>query len=411
MLTNTAIEGAKKKDRAYMILDGDGLYLKILPTGRKTWVLRYWINGQEMKKTLGVYPIMTAANARRTRDEIKTKIKAGVPLEVAKSTTFGEIAERWYKTMMEPKKAESYLYTIRLRMKYLAALWTRPIDEISRKECFDVLSLISASGRKSTAKRTGQIVGQIFDYATAAGEATINVAAGLNRSLPSEKVRHFDAVTKIADMRKLLNALDYVDDFIFRSGLQILAYCFVRRSELLRAEWSEIDFDRAEWIIPAAHIKGRRDHLVPLSKQALEIFRRLKKISPKVEEITGSGNLILPASRGANTGSRVSNSTLLKELKSLYKKLDPDDLPSEPMTLHGFRTMASTFLNEFGWAKDVIECELAHLEENESREAYNRAMYAPERRLMMQWYADALDAVKAGRDITPVPENIKNMHR
>lgn len=96
---------------------------------------------------------------------------------------------------------------------------------------------------------------------------------------------------------------------------------------------------------------------------------------------------------------------------SLYKKLDLADLPSEPMTLHGFRTMASTFLNEFGWAKDVIECELAHLEENESREAYNRAMYAPERWLMMQWYADALDAVKAGRDITPVPENIKNMHR
>ena len=398
MLTNTAIEGAKKKEKAYMLLDGDGLYLKVLPTGRKCWVLRYWQDGHEAKKTLGVYPVMTAAEARRQRDEIKIKVKARQPIEAPKVTTFHDVAERWYKSMVDAGKAESYLYTIRLRLGYLATIDDIPVKDLTRKDCYNALLALAVSGRVATAKRTGIIISQVLDYAVIAGECEVNVAAGLNRGLPVAPVKHFDAVTETEDMRKLLIALDYVDNYVFRAALKILAYTFVRRGELLRACWPEIDLEKKIWIVPAEHTKRRRDHVVPLSTQAVRIFSDVRRISAKID--TGS-SLIFPMAKGVNTGGIISNSSLLTALKGLYRKLPAEELPSQPMTLHGFRAMASTYLNRSGWPPDVIERQLAHAQEDLTRAAYNRWEYFDERTAMMQWYADALDAIKDGQ---PVPE-------
>ena len=398
MLTNTAIENARKKDKPYMQLDGDGLYLRVLPTGRKCWVLRYWQDGRETKKTLGVYPAMSAAAARRARDEIKIKVKARLAVVEAKQTTFRDVAERWYKSMVEAGKAESYLYTIRLRLGYLNALDELPVKEITRKDCYNALVSIAESGRVATAKRAGIIIGQVLDYAVLAGECEINVAAGLNRGLPAAPVKHFDAVTETDDMKKLLVALDYVDNYVFRAALKILAYTFVRRGELLRACWPEIDLEKRLWTVPAEHTKRRRDHIVPLSEQAVQIFADMRRISAKIDDGPG---LVFPMAKGVNTGGIISNSSLLTALKGLYRKLPAEELPAQPMTLHGFRSMASTFLNRAGWPADVIERQLAHAQEDLTRAAYNRWEYIDERAQMMQWYADALDSVKNG---LPVPE-------
>lgn len=401
MLRTTTIENAKVRDKPYLIPDDDGLYLKILISGRKTWVIRYWKDGREIKKTLGVYPLMSLSEARQKRDEIKNALKAGEPVEAAPVVTFKQVADEWYNTVMEGNRADDYLYTIRLRLAKLGDLLLKPIDKITRQDCYLAVAAIAATGKLETAKRTAIIVGQVFDFAVTTGRCPLNVAGGLNRGLAPSKKTHYAAVTQPDNIGKLLRALPKIDRILYRLAIQFLALTLVRSRELRYAEWGEFDLNKRLWSIPAGHTKRLRDHLVPLSRQAVEILEEVRNVHAALEI---NSPLVFPSIYSNDLdafGGPLSKGILLTTLQRLYKKLKPEERPTEQMTIHGFRATGSTFLNEHGWPPDVIERQLAHAQEDLVRAAYNRAEYLDERTRMMQWYADALDALKKGAPLPP----------
>lgn len=403
MLRTTTIENARAKEKPYMLPDDDGLYLKILVSGRKTWVLRYWKEGREVKTTLGVYPVMSLSEARQKRDEIKNAIKAGIPLEKPAEITFKQVADEWYSTIMEGNRAEDYLYTIRLRLGKLGDLLLKPIDQITRQDCYNAVAAIAATGRIETAKRTSIIIGQVFDFAVTTGRCKLNVAGGLNRGLAPSKKTHYAAVTQPENIVKLLRALPKIDRLMYRLAIQFLALTLVRSGELRGAEWKEFDLQRKIWTIPAHHTKRLREHLVPLSRQAIEILTEVKAVHAALSLSTP---LVFPSIYSNDFdafGGPLSKGVLLKVLHQLYTKLLPEERPTEQMTIHGFRATGSTFLNEHGWPPDVIERQLAHAQEDLVRAAYNRAEYIDERIRMMQWYADSLDALRDGQPLPPKP--------
>lgn len=390
-LSDTAIRNAKPKDKAFKLFDAEGLFLIVTPNGGKWWRLKYRINGKEKLLSLGTYPDTGLKVARSKRDEARAMLAQGIDpsarrqaaKDAAKAETdnaYEVIAREWY-ARHSPAWAPSNSVKVLARQvnDIFPLLGKRPIGQITAPELLTALRRIENRGAVDTAHRTLQDCSRIFRYAIATGRAERDPAADLKGALAPVKSTTFASIKEPAAIGALLRDIDaYTGNRIVRAALQLAPYVFVRPGELRRAEWAEFNLDAAEWRIPAAKMKMRVMHIVPLARQVLELLRDL-------HPYTGGGRYLFPGMR-ANSAP-ISDMTLLAGLRRLgYGK--------EEMTVHGFRSMASTLLNEQGYNRDWIERQLAHGERNAVRAAYNFAEYLPERRKMMQEWADYLDSLR-----------------
>jgi integrase len=387
-LTDTKVRSVKSREKSYKIADGRGLFLVIKPNGSKYWRFRYHFGDKEKLLAIGIYPDVSLADARRKRDEARKLLADDIDPGIAKQlkkrakklaaeNSFESIAREWnikFASKWTPEHGAKIL--LRLEKDIFPWLGHRPIIEITAPELLAVLRRIENRGAIETAHRTLQNCSQIFRYAIATGRAERDVSADLRGAIPPVKKRHLASITDPKAIGDLLRALnDYNGHFATKCALQLAPLVFVRPGELRKAEWSEFNFETAEWRIPPEKMKMRITHIVPLSAQALAILR-------EIQALTGNGKYVFPSLR---TLSRpMSNNAVLGALRRLgYAK--------DEMTGHGFRSMASTLLNEQGWNRDAIERQLAHAERNNIRAAYNYAEYLPERRKMMQHWADYLE--------------------
>ena len=377
MLSELIIKQAKPKDKKYCISDGRGLVVEIRPNGQKYFIVRAFQDGKEKRKHVGIYPEMSLREARVKAVEARRDIFAA-PAEVKSKITFGEVAQEWLKKRMNDK-ADKYVEKTKLRLnKYiLPEFKDTPIKEITSGAILKLCRKIEARGVIDTAARVKGVIGQVFRYAIATDRADYDPTAALKGALQTRRAKHMAAITKPSEIAVLMKNINNYPRFIVKCALKFSALVFCRPGEIRQAEWSEIDFDNAEWRIPADKMKMKREHIVPLAKQAIKILKEL-------QEVTGHQKYIFPSMR--MDGRPMSDGTVRIALRSIgYAK--------DEMTAHGFRGMASTRLNEMGWPPDVIERQLAHVEQNSVRAAYNHAEYLQERRKMMQAWADYLDGL------------------
>lgn len=389
-LSDTAVRNAKPKEKPYKIADSDGLFLLVMPNGSKYWRLRYFFGGKEKTLALGVYPDVPLSEARDRRAEAKKLLASGNdPGKVKKqakqeatikaANTFEAIAREWYghrKHEWAPKTSGMVL--VRLEQHILPKLGPRPIAEITAPEVLTVLRVVEASGALEMTRRVAHIIGQVFMYAIATGRAERNPVNDLRGALKTPVVKH-RAYLKEKELPTYLKRLAaYVGTPMTKLALQFLLLTFVRTTELRAAKWEEIDWRKAEWRIPAERMKMKEEHIVPLSKQAISVLREVQK---------HSGNRLFIFPSETNPATFLSENTMLYALYRMGYR--------HQATGHGFRSTASTILNEHGFRPDVIERQLAHGERNKVRAAYNHAQYLPERREMMQWWADFLDQLAA----------------
>lgn len=393
-LTDTAIRNAKSDGKSRRKLsDGGGLQLWIMPTGSKLWNLAYRVNGKQKRIAIGPYPTVTLKMAREKREEAKRKIIDGVdPSEerrqkkiaavIDQSNTFAAIADE----VLGKKRREGRAPATLKKLEWLAdfirpSLGARPIAEITAPEALAFLRTVEARGKLETATRLRGFMGEIFRYAIATGRATIDPTTALRGALAAPRATPRAAILEPKPFGALLRAIDGYDGLPeVRIALQLLALTFTRPGELRLARWPEFDFERAIWTIPETRMKMRREHRVPLAPQTLALLQSLK-------QFTGNYPYILPGAFDPNRP--LSENTLNKALRKLGYR-------HEAMTAHGFRSSASTMLNESSlWNRDAIEAQLAHLDPNTVRRAYARAEYWEERVRMMAWWGERLDAMRS----------------
>ena len=394
-LTDTKVKKIKLDGKPRKLFDGGGLFLLVTPSGGKLWRLKYRFGGTEKLLTVGTYPQTSLAEARQKRDDARALLEKGIDpgdtkkaqkaAEVQETETFEVIAREWH-TKFSPSWAQSHGSKIIRRLELYVFPWlgNRPIRSITAPELLAALRRIEAKGNLETAHRTQQNCGQVFRYAVATGRAERDPSADLRGAIPPASGKHFASITDPKEIGGLLRSIDsYRGSIVTRCALQLAPLVFVRPGELRHAEWSEMDLDAAEWRIPAEKMKSGVLHIVPLSRQALDVLR-------EIHPLTGHGRYVFPSPR-TNKRPMSSNAVLSALRRMGYEK--------DEMSGHGFRSMASTLLNEQGWNRDAIERQLAHSERNSVRAAYNYAEFLPERKRMMQAWADYLAAIKSGAKI------------
>lgn len=401
ILTDSQLRAARpfpadhpKFGKARKLPKEQGLYLLVSPNGNRAWRHSFRVNGRETTMSYGAYPEVSLAEARDLRDETRRKLRQGInPVaekrlqKVAQTNTFEAIAREWLEAGCPPNRNnrpidEATMTQLTKRLeKYLFPYHGNiPIRDVGVQDLHQTLRRITSRGKNETAKRVRSVASRVFRFAVATGRAERDPAADLKDALPSVATQSFATITDPKQIGKLLNAIDgYDGQPSVMAALRVLPYLFVRPGELRNAVWSEFDLDAGEWLIPAGRMKMSRDHWVPLSSQAVEIFRDLHRI-------TGRWELVFPGIRSRKRP--ISENTLNAALRRL-------GYTSDQMTSHGFRSMASTRLNELRYEPDVIEAQLAHVDRNSVRRIYNRAQYENKRRAMMQAWADYLDDLKA----------------
>ena len=393
-LTDTAIRNAKPKDKPYKVADAQGLYLLVNPTGSKLWRIKYRIEGTERKLALGAYPEITLAEARAARDAARRQLAHAIDPNTAKrqarieasiraGNTFASVAEELIEKKGREGRAAATLEKQRWLLKLLGAdLGKRPVADITPQELLHELKKHERRGRLETAKQLRAFAGQVFRYAAATARAERDPAQLLQGALISPTVKHFAAITDTAQFGALLRAIDdYQGDPAVMYALKLTPHVFQRPGEIRQMEWVEIDFNKAVWTIPEAKMKMRQPHVVPLSKQALALLREMRGLS-------GAGRYVFPSVR---TKARpISDNTINAALRRMgYSK--------DQMTAHGFRTSASSLLNESGkWNPDAIERALAHMVPGIIRRIYNQSAYWAERVEMAHWWSEYLDTLKQG---------------
>jgi integrase len=387
VLSDRAIRGAKPRQKPYKLFDGDGLYVLVTPHGGRWWRFKYRYGGKERGISLGVYPQVSLKGARIARNDARKALHSGIDPsaqrqagKLAQGETFKAVAEEWL-TLQGAKLSDATMRKARWMLEEFAypRLGGKPINAIKAPEVLAALRVVESRGKHETAHRTKQRMGQVLRYAIATGRAERDVTADLRGALAPVVSRSHSAITDPAEIGALLRAIDGFDGQpATAAALKLAPLLFVRPGELRGAQWSEFDLEAAEWRIPAERMKMGERHLVPLAKQALKLLKEL-------HGLTGRGPYVFPSLR---TRERpMSENTVNAALRRL-------GYAGDEMTGHGFRAMASTCLNEQGFAPDVIELQLAHAERNKVRAAYNRAERLPERRKMMQSWADYLDGLR-----------------
>jgi len=397
-LTDTAIRNAKPKDKPYKVADAHGLYLLVNPTGSKLWRIKYRLEGAERKLALGAYPEITLAEARAARDAARKQLAHSIDPNAAKrqarieasiraGNTFAGVAEELIEKKGREGRAATTLEKQRWLLKLLGVdFGKRPVADITPQELLHELKKHERRGRLETAKQLRAFAGQVFRYAAATARAERDPAQLLQGALISPTVKHFAAITDTAQFGALLRAIDdYQGDPAVMYALKLTPHVFQRPGEIRQMEWAEVDFNKAVWTIPEAKMKMRQPHVVPLSKQALALLREMRGLS-------GAGRYVFPSVR---TKARpISDNTVNAALRRMgYSK--------DQMTAHGFRTSASSLLNESGkWNPDAIERALAHMVPGIIRRIYNQSAYWAERVEMAQWWSDYLDELRRGGNKT-----------
>jgi integrase len=389
-LSDAKARNAKPRSKPYKIADGEGLFLVVTPAGGKYWRLKYFIAGKEKLLALGVYPEITLADARERRAQARKVLALGHdPAEAKKEAkrlailksdnAFKVIGLEWYekrKHEWAPSTARAVLS--RLERHIFPTLGPRPITDIAPPEVLAVLRVIEEKGLLETARRMMQVCAKIFMYAIATGRADRNPVPDLRGALKTPIIKH-RSFLKASDLPEYLEKLDAYDgELLTKLALRLLLLTFVRTTELRGAEWPEFDWDKAEWRIPAERMKMKTQHIVPLSSQSIAVLQELKSVSGKHRYVFRNQH---------NPETYMSENTMLYALYRMGYQ--------SRATGHGFRSTASTILNDNSFQGDVIERQLAHDERDAVRAAYNHAQYLPERRRMMQWWADYLDDVPA----------------
>ena len=406
-LTDLAIRSAKPDDKPIKLFDGGGLFLLLTPAGQRYWRLKYRVAGKEKLLALGVYPDVSLAAARKKRDEAREKLVAGVdPGEVKKAekrtqrlnaeNSFEAIAREWH-AKYSPTWSEGHGERILRRLEIDAFPWIggKPVGDLAPPDVLDVLRRVEKRGALETAHRLRANISQACRYAVATGRAQRDVTADLRGALPPVQVEHMAAITNPKQVAELLRAIDgYTGTFPVACALKLSPLLFQRPGELRAAEWAEFDLEGGIWEIPGDRMKRTKQgkaaggaHIVPLSSQAIAILREL-------EALTGAGRLLFPSVRTKDRP--MSDNTVNGALRRL-------GYDGDTMTGHGFRAMARTILDEvLGIPAAIVEAQLAHAVKDPLGRAYNRTAHLPQRREMMQKWADYLDRLKAGAQIIPL---------
>jgi integrase len=400
-LTDTAIRKTKPTDKPFKVADEKGLFLLVAPTGGKLWRMKYRFEGKEKLLSFGPYPDMPLIRAREKRDEARKLLADGIDpgehLKAVKATkteraanSFEVVAREWYGKF-SPNWAEHHGDRILRRFERDIFPWIggRPIAEIKAPELLAVVRRIESRGALETAHRALANCGQVFRYAIATGRAERDIAPDLRGALPPVKPDNFAAVTDPAKVAVLLRTLDgYQGTLAVACALRLAPLVFVRPGELRKAVWADIDLDAAEWCYHVT--KTDSEHIVPLATQAVATLREL-------HALTGDGEYVFPGAR--TNGRPMSDNAILAAMRRL-------GIAKDEMSGHGFRAMARTILDEvLGVRPDLIEHQLAHAVKDPNGRAYNRTAHLPERRKMMQQWADYLDKLKAGAEVIPLHGN------
>lgn len=395
-LTDVKIRQAKAADKVLKLTDGNGLYLEVKPNGSKLWRYRYKIAGKENLFAVGEYPSVTLQDARKAREEARELVKQGVHPSHARqaaladqlaknANTFEAVAREWLAKMKE-RWTPYYLRqaTRCLELNAFPKVGRLPIRAVTAAQLLDILMTMEKRGAETYALQLRQWFSAIFRYAVATLRADGDPAAALKGAIQRPKINHSKPMTveDIGDYKARL--AKYGGNRTTVIALWLMLYLFVRTAELRKSPWAEFDLDKGLWEIPPQRMKKRRPHLVPLPRQALELLRELKRI-------TGAGETLFPNFRRPND---VMSAT------TINRALEHMGYSSGMWTGHDFRATASTRLHEMGYRSDVIELQLAHVEDNKTKAAYNHAEYQEERRAMMQAWADWIDGIEA-REVAP----------
>jgi integrase len=402
-LTDTRIRNAKPVGKAYKLSDGGGMYLLIMPDGARYWRLDYRFAGRRRTLALGVYPMVSLSAARTRRDEARSLVARDIDpnaakkamkraTKIASENTFEVIAREWLGRQRK-RLAAKYCALIlsRLEADIFPQIGSRPIIEIDAPELLDVLRRVEKRGVIETARRLRQTCGQVFRYAVASGRAQNDPSLALRGALGSPGRRRGHRAMTLSEVPEFLRALEAYDgDPRTRLALRLMVLTFARTTELRAARWTEfenLDERNALWRIPAERMKMKREHIVPLAPQAVTILRELRALPGS----QASPYLFPSPSREGY----MSNNTMLYAMYRMGYH--------GRATVHGFRAMASTALNEMGFRADVIERQLAHQEQNAVRASYNRAEYLTERRDMMRHWAHHLD-ILSGKNVVSLQQ-------
>jgi integrase len=391
-LSAIAVTRAKPQAKPYKLRDERGMYLLVNPKGGRYWRLNYRFEGRHRTLALGVYPDVGLADAREKRDEARRILAKGMDPGIRRKqeaaqakldsgSSFQCVAEEW----LAKRKREGLEEITLSKAKWLLgfaypALGEKKIGDITTLQLLEVLRAVEGRGRHESARRLRSVCGRVFRFAIATGRAEHDLTANLRDALTTPKVTHLAAITNSQEVGPLMRAIEgFRGHDVTRHALRLAPHVFVRPGELRHAEWSEVDFDKAVWSIPAHKMKMRRPHRVPLSRQSLAILREVQPITGKWQYVfPGFQSLKRPMSENALNGA-------LRRL----------GYSGDEMTSHGFRAMASTLLNEMGrWHPDAIERQLAHAETDAVRRAYVRGEYWEERLSMMQEWSDHLERLR-----------------
>ena len=408
-LTDLQVKKAQPKEKPYKLMDGLGLHLQVTKTGGKWWRFKYLFEGKEKLLSLGVYPDISLAEARNRRQDARTLVAKGIDpssdRKIVKeqkaersANSFELIAREWHKNQVGNKAwSLDHAATIMTRLENDVFPWigSKPIVEVTAKEIKAILDRVRSRGVIETARRVRTIMGQIYTYAIATDRANFDISAGFRSYLPatSKTRKHMAAVTDPKELAPLLRAMDgYQGGFVALCALKLLPMLFVRSGELRHMEWAEIDLEAAEWNIPGIKMKMGQPHLVPLSRQAVAVLTEIKPL-------TGHGRYVFPSTRSFSRC--MSDNTI----NAAFRRMGFD---GETIVGHGFRTTARTILDEIlGFRPDLIEHQLSHAVKDPNGRAYNRTAFLPQRKEMMQTWADYLEGLKAGAKVIPFKKIVK----
>lgn len=386
-LTKFEVDNLKSAKASYRKNDGNGLYIEIYPNGKKFWRLRITYKGKQKVVSLGEYPQLGIKEARLSAIKARSEI---IHAKKPAGTKFEVYASDWYNAFVKGRVADSTAKTTLSRMtNHVIPLYGEmPITSIKSADIRKLVTKLTRMEQIPTINKCLSIISRIFRYAISEDENLVDPTIAISDYVPPHKVKHFAAILTRPEIAVMMANFQSYPTIITRNALLFTAYTFCRTSEIRFSKWNEMDLEERVWRIPASRIKARRVHIIPLSNQAVAILEKMKVV-------TEGYPYVFPSQRNFN--KPMSENCMLKAVRRWYDK--------DTVTPHGLRATASTLLNESGlWHSDAIELQMAHVDEDPVRASYNYAMMLPERRAMVQWYADLLDAIRDGAPTPVKPE-------
>lgn len=400
-LNDMSVRTAKPREKDWKLADEKGLYLLVTAKGAKLWRVKFRVNGKEKKLSLGAYPEIGLKDARRLRDDARSTLAAGIDparrkreqkavAKLGAANSFEAIAEEYIAKRQKEGLAEVTLSKSRWFLRLLRpSIGRLPVAEITPHEILQALRKVENAGKRETANRIRSFASRVFRYAIFTARADKDPAHALRGALATPMVKHYAAITDAAQLGQLLRAIDsYSGEPATLIALKLTPHVFQRPGEVRQMRWSELDLEKAIWTIPSARMKQRSgDHTVPLSGQSIELIRTMQGLS-------GHSDYVFPSVRSKDRP--MSENTVTGALRRL-------GYGGSEMTAHGFRTSASSLLNESGkWNPDAVERALSHADKNAVRGIYNRSPYWNERVAMAQWWSDHLDTLRKGAEVVPL---------